>query len=661
MERARHLEIRPKLEGALEHLRGALRLALIVGLLLAAVSGVGAALAALGGGQNHAVNFFWVLGSCLGLHLLTLLAWVLFIWLRPSSEAGVTLGAWLWRAGRRLSYRLHRDQAHAATSRALGSMLSRSGAGRWGLSAVSHGLWLTFLTAAALMVLLLLSTRHYTFGWETTILSADAYVPLTRALAALPAAIGLRVPSEAQIRDSEWPGIAATSDAWAALLLGCLLLYGILPRLVLLLLCLFMARRAGRRFRLDTALPGYALLAGRLQPGTTSLGVTDPAPSPESEPVPGTVPGTPPTAARLKPGQAVALLGLELETPASGWPLPADVDWLDLGLVDSHKQRSNALAVLQQGSVHLGAVLVCCDLAATPDRGTLRFLTSLVEAAGAPLLICLSGGQRLRERSSAQELELRVQDWHDLASRAGAPEQGIFELDLDHWTADSATLLRTRLGFSTVAPQTVDKLPAAFDLIVRHVRDWTAQPSPEQQAQLHREIARLYGGGWRSLLGMSGGTGGSADRLRKAAEGTVRLLPQRLRSSRRWVVAGAVSGALAGVTTGLLVAPAALASLPMWSGFGAAVGGLLKSYGAMRPEDEDTTPVELDLGDAVRAAALFSLLLQLQGRGEATIGRILDQVLVEEEEAELGNAEQVAVWLGRVRQRFDAALAEDPV
>ncbi|MCE7766728.1 DUF2868 domain-containing protein, partial [Pseudomonas putida] len=77
--------------------------------------------------------------------------------------------------------------------------------------------------------------------WETTILGADTFVALTQALGALPALLGFRVPDVAMIRASgdSQPALELARQAWAGWLLGVLLAYGIVPRLLLAAWCLW--------------------------------------------------------------------------------------------------------------------------------------------------------------------------------------------------------------------------------------------------------------------------------------------------------------------------------------------------------------------------------------------------------------------------------------
>ena len=63
--------------------------------------------------------------------------------------------------------------------------------------------------------------------------------------------------------------------------------------------------------------------------------------------------------------------------------------------------------------------------------------------------------------------------------------------------------------------------------------------------------------------------------------------------------------------------------------------------------------------DAVRAAALFALLLELQGRDEATITRLLDRVIDDDDDLDAASAAQTRAWLDRMRHRLDMTVAAE--
>lgn len=667
--RAQALPLMPTLAQALKELLHATGLVLIGGLVLALLAGITAAHTALGPGFGTADNFFWVLGGVLGIPTLTLLLWTVLVLYRPRALDTGSLGGLLLVFARRLTRRLHPDSAHVAVVQASGILLTRTQVGRWTLSAFSHALWLAFGIGALLTVLILLGTRQYAFNWETTILSERSYVPITRLLAQGPELLGFTGPTPEQIRasrhtDADHQTPEAASEAWSTLLVGSILVYGILPRLFLLLLSLGLAWWAARQFRLDLSQTGYLRLQSRLQPGLEALGVVDPdtvvatpapaaapEPEPESEPEPAAEPELP---------GPLAVLGLEIEPPPSGWPPPATgADWLDLGLIDSREQRHVVLDRLQQRPLPR-LTLAVCSLAATPDRGTRSFLTQLHDAAKGELALLLTEGQRLRARGHPDEVTQRSADWLTLAAAAGIPAERVLELDLDHLTDTSRANLERLLGLDAVTPAAQRQLNAAFDLIADHTAHWQNLPNAAEQAELHRAIAQLYrhrGRDWQHLLRarptldvtqLNAQLKGGADRM-------INLLPARLRLNPRWLAAGATAGALSCVAAATLVTPAAIAALPLWAGLGAALAQVLPS------REEQPAPAAAagpDLSDAVHAAALFALLLELQGRSEAAITRIIDRIAADDPAA-LTSAAAVRARLDELQRRFDLALAEE--
>ncbi|WP_338050414.1 DUF2868 domain-containing protein [Pseudomonas lalucatii] len=389
---------------ALWHWRQGARLALATLLVLAVLSGAGLAVAALGDGQRP-VNLFWALGSLLGLHLLLVLGWTLGL-LLAGDNAGALGRLWLW-----LSDKLARDARAAQLAPALLLLLQRAGLGRWGLGVLVHGLWLLALLAALLSLLALLATRRYGFVWESTLLGGDTFVALTQGLGALPALLGFALPDAELIRASGDAALAgeAARHSWASWLLGALLVYGLLPRLLLMLLCLWRWRRGCTQLTLDTGLPGYELLRERLLPGSERLGVCDPAPAP--------TPGVP-----AEPGsqasQGALLVAIELDGTRP-WPpaLPKGVD--DAGVIDSREQRQRLLEQLSRFPP--ARLLVACDPRRSPDRGSLALLGELARSAASTRIWLLPAppGEALDDA--------RLADWHDalaqlrLPHSAGAP------------------------------------------------------------------------------------------------------------------------------------------------------------------------------------------------------------------------------------------------
>lgn len=391
---------------ALQHWVHGARLAGLLLTLLALLSGIGLALAALGDGRQP-VNVFWALGSLLGLNLLMLVGWLLGL-LLTRDHPGALGRLWLW-----LSEKLARDASAAQLAPALLLMLQRQRLTRWGLGLLVNGLWTLTMLAALATLLLLLATRRYGFVWETTILGGDTFIALTQAIGALPALFGFSLPDVELIRASGDAAIAseAARQSWAGWLVGVVLIYGLLPRLLLALLCLWRWQSGKGALSLDLDLPGYSLLRQRLQPDSERLGVCDLAPAALHQPQGG---------AHSQPGSGALLLGLELDDRRPWPPAPLPKGVANAGVIDNREQRRQLLEQLTRFPPE--RLAIACDPRRSPDRGTLALLGELARSSSATRIWLLppAPGEVL---DSA-----RLADWH----------QAITSLGLQH--GDSAPL-----------------------------------------------------------------------------------------------------------------------------------------------------------------------------------------------------------------------------
>jgi hypothetical protein len=355
---------------------------------------------ALGDG-SRAVNLLLALAGLLGLNLLSFLFWLASFAVGNHSGGALLGELWLW-----LTRKLARGPDAALAPRAFIELLSRNKALRWLLGAISHGLWASALIAMLLALIGLLSARRYGFEWETTLLSPDVFVWMTAVLGWLPAKLGFAIPSEAIVRASS--GLVAMPEAgrslWSGWLIGCVVTYGLLPRLAALAVTLWMSRRRLAATRLDDTLPGYAELRDRLAPGSEQAGID--------------APDTDAFQARIQPragepfplGQILAV-GLELP-PDMPWPPSALPDTVtDLGIVDTRDQRHALLDRLQE---HAGArLLLVCDGRQTPDRGTIALLADLASLATRSAVLVVDGAGDDTTRRNRRE------SWEQKLSAAG--------------------------------------------------------------------------------------------------------------------------------------------------------------------------------------------------------------------------------------------------
>lgn len=397
--RALWLAERDGLTAALKHWLQGARLALVLLMIFAALSGAGLAFAALG---QTPVNVFWALGSLLGLNLILLLSWLLGLIF--AGEHGATLGRlWLW-----LSEKMARDAKAAQLAPALLLMLQRKKLNRWALGTLVNGLWLLAMLSALILLLTLMATRRYGFVWETTILNADTFIHVTHALGYLPSLLGFNVPTVEMIRASGDGAldIESARQAWATWLVGVLVVYGVLPRLLLTLLCFWRWNSGKAALRLDLNLPGYAQLRERLMPTSERLGVNDPEPA-QLHRVESSV------GELASEGALLVAIELDEQRP---WPpaLPKNVS--NAGILDSRESRHKLLEQLSRFPP--ARLAIACDPRRSPDRGSLALIAELARNAGETRVWLLQAppgealdGERLGDWHIAlQQLELPFAD-----------------------------------------------------------------------------------------------------------------------------------------------------------------------------------------------------------------------------------------------------------
>jgi len=385
--RARWLADRDGLTPALKHWQQGARLALVLLSIFAVLSGAGLAFAALG---QTPVNVFWALGSLLGLNLILLLSWALGLVF--AGEQGATLGrVWLW-----LSEKLARDAKAAQLVPALLLLLQRRKLNRWALGTLVNGLWLLAMLSALVVLLMLMATRRYGFVWETTILSAETFIHMTRSLGSLPALLGFNVPTVEMIRASGDAAldIESARQAWATWLVGVLVVYGVLPRLLLTLLCFWRWNSGKAALRLDLNLPGYAQLRERLMPTSERLGVNDPAPV-QLHRVDSSV------GELASEGALLVAIELDEQRP---WPPALPKSVTNAGVLDSRESRHKLLEQLSRFPP--ARLAIACDPRRSPDRGSLALIAELARNAGATRVWLL-------QAPPGEALDAdRLGDWH---------------------------------------------------------------------------------------------------------------------------------------------------------------------------------------------------------------------------------------------------------
>ncbi|QXL84169.1 DUF2868 domain-containing protein [Comamonas sp. NLF-1-9] len=361
--------------------------------VLLALAGLAAARSVLT--PERSINAVAAFVTLLGLHLVTLLLWLLGLaWSARGaapSGPGLSLGHWAVAASARLA---SRRAGHAQQLwQALAGVLGRERLWPWLGGMLGHGIWTLSLALTWLVLVFAFAFQSYQLTWETTILSPGFFEAFVRSTGALPALLGWPVPgSEAVLAAGRGtPASAAGQHAWAMWLLACVLFYGILPRLVLALWSWRRWRRATARLQpVDMADPGVQALVRRLQALEPPPQVLDPergaaAPEPLHE-ASGAAPGT----------GAPLVVGFELR-PEQPWPLPELARLGNERLDGSSEQRERFFARLR--AERPGALLWVVHASASPDRGSGRLLREAGQQAGRMALWPL--GEAGRERWQA--------------------------------------------------------------------------------------------------------------------------------------------------------------------------------------------------------------------------------------------------------------------
>lgn len=358
-------------------------------LIMAVFSGIGLAYAALGS-RSSEVNLLSAWLAILGLHALSFILWLVFLFIPKGSDKDYPLigQAWLW-----LTKKLARGPNAALVPNALFSLTRQQRATSWLLSAASHLIWLVILGAALLTLLFLLSTRRYSFLWETTILSVGSLEQIAHALNWLPSLLGFSMPDVAQLI---YPGAAtdaALQAAWSHWLIAQVIVYGLLLRLIAFIACFMIGRHRLSRTDIDINSAAYAPLLARLEPLAVNTGVDAPAPAA-------------PTAELVKApldlsGNGTLVVGIELD-PDEAWPifdLSTYRQLIDGGNIESREQRHALLTELGLRKDPFAQILFICDAEQTPDRSHLNLMQTIAHFGQKHSVLLINRNHPTRDQS----------------------------------------------------------------------------------------------------------------------------------------------------------------------------------------------------------------------------------------------------------------------
>ena len=373
--------------------------------VIAAILGMLAAGHAVG--ESATLNIYWLLVVLLGFNLLSILLWIAGITFNLhglSTGVAAYLASWL-------PYRQKENNtisSHATRSWCESCLTGSTG--KWRISVLTHQFWLTYLTAGLIMLVLLMIARQYNFIWGTTLLSESSIPEFTQFLARPIEYLGLMAPDSNQIAASRI-GLAEqdteTRSAWARFVLGAILLYGILPRAMLLGISVLMRKLAERNFKLDLYLPYYIELRQHLMTPETTGRVID------ADPHAGTkqTQVAPDIVANAIPANAQAI-GIELDDQTV-WP---DSIVCHGNVID---QQSHADAIKTVKNIN-GPLLIGVAAHRLPDRGVQRTIREIIEnTAKEPWLVLLY------KPSAAPVTDTRKIAWFRLAEVCGIPAEHV--------------------------------------------------------------------------------------------------------------------------------------------------------------------------------------------------------------------------------------------
>lgn len=343
-------------------------------------------------GEGRSINVVMAFVSLLGLHAAALLLWLLA--LAGGSRGGGLPQSLLALATRRLPAR------RRALLQAAETLAARAGLVPWAFGFASHVMWLLAFAVVGAGLWMAFAFHAFRLGWETTILGPDAFLGFVQATSVLPEKLGFPAAAAA------WQSDVAPLERHRLLawwLIGCTLVYGLLPRLLLALLCAAVCRRRARQVRLDPAAPWVRRLASRFDRLDESR-IVDADASPQG--------GGAPHAAGAAPAAhgPLALVGFELP-PETPWPAE-DFATAAAWTVRLEGREDERLALAERVAAEApGRLLVAVDGAASPDRGTGHALRSLAPAQRAVGLLLLdrpgraSDTKRWRRWLQDQDLE----------------------------------------------------------------------------------------------------------------------------------------------------------------------------------------------------------------------------------------------------------------
>jgi hypothetical protein len=348
----------------------AAKLSFIILLFLSTIFGATLAFGAL---SQDPINLYWAIFSLLGVHLVTLCIWLLSFFFFSNLGGSLLVYCWLWLT-KKFSQKKTVQQLIPAFVELFGVRI------RWLIGFVLNLFWTLILSSALLVLVVLFSTQHYRFEWKTTLLSSDAIINLTHYLGRLPSLIGFTIPNNDIIRLSEQALNASDArSAWAIWLLGIFCVYGLIIRLLCMVICGLNWIISCRQIKLNTQTACYQLLANDLQPLLVNVEDADSKGKDKVSRL---------TNHFIEDGQGAFLVAIDIQ---EDWSPPGSVTFL--GFLNTREQRRNILDYLQLSPAK--KLLIAIDTDRTPDRGMLNLINQLMNKSQQNRIWFINQGKQL--------------------------------------------------------------------------------------------------------------------------------------------------------------------------------------------------------------------------------------------------------------------------
>ncbi|MCO6557747.1 DUF2868 domain-containing protein [Gilliamella sp. ESL0232] len=344
---------------------------------------------ALGALSQNPINLYWALFSLLGVHLITLTIWLGSFFLFSNFGGSLLIHCWLWLA-KKLSQKKTVQQLIPAFVELFGSRI------RWLIGFVLNLFWTVILSCALLVLVVLFSTKHYSFEWQTTLLSSDTIIGLTHYLGYLPSLLGFEIPKDEVIKLSEHALSAGEiRTSWAVWLLGVFIVYGLMLRLLCMVFCGVNWLISSRRIELNISHPDYQILANRLQSLFVNIEDADKLGQNSHQWHFSTH--------SIEAAEGNFLVAIDVQ---ESWHYPESVSFL--GFLNTREQRSNILDYLQLTPAQ--KLLIAVDTDRAPDRGVLNFINQLINKSQQTRIWFINQGKQYHNWQSLS-LQLAQPDW----------------------------------------------------------------------------------------------------------------------------------------------------------------------------------------------------------------------------------------------------------